>query len=187
MPPADRASPHSEAGFTLIELLIVGALGMIVLGGAFAVLESSIDRQSRTAEDSVEVDRARTAMEAITREVRQASGAVIATPSVLSVRTWVNRTSCGGAASAGASIECRVTYACTAEACAREETEPDVAPSGAGARQVLNRISNADSVFGYEPSTADPRFVSIEFELIDGEGETVTVAGGSALRNAGGA
>jgi prepilin-type N-terminal cleavage/methylation domain-containing protein len=60
---------HSD-GFTLIELLVSLTIGVVVLLGAFALLESSQRASARVSDRVDAVQRGRTAMEQIVQELR---------------------------------------------------------------------------------------------------------------------
>lgn len=176
-----RARTSEESGLTLPELLIGAVLGLVVLTAALTLLQTSSRGQVSGTERAAQIQKARTMVERITREVRQGSGVVAATGTSLSLQTWVNSASCGGAA-ASTAIECRVTYMCSAGACTREETDPGVG-AGGNSTLVVDGLS-PDPVFSYAPSSGDPTFVEVKLELVDGGEEAVSIEGGVTLRNA---
>lgn len=175
-----RGRPDSpESGFTLPELLVSITVGLVVLGAALTILQSSTQQQVRQSDRAADIQSARVMIERLTREVRQGSDVLVATPSKISFVTFVDSATCGGA-SAKEAIECRVTYSCGGNVCTREETDPAVEPSGGGV-QIVEGIRST-SVFGFAPDPSNPTFVEITLELGE-EQETVTVAGGATLRN----
>ncbi|MDQ3611366.1 MAG: prepilin-type N-terminal cleavage/methylation domain-containing protein [Actinomycetota bacterium] len=65
-----RARFVDEGGFTLVELLVSCVLGMIVLGGAFTVLQVAFAQGERVSQRVDTVQRGRITMEQITRQLR---------------------------------------------------------------------------------------------------------------------
>jgi hypothetical protein len=122
-------------------------------------------------------------MERLSRELRQGTGIdSVSTASKLTIWTYVKKSSCGGTPS-GTSIECRVTYDCSAEGtCVRTERNTDGTGGAVGVTSVTGLDSN--QLFSYTPSAADADFVAIRlvFPAADGE-EAVTLEDGVALRN----
>lgn len=176
-----RALLTEARGFTLPELLIATVLGLIVVGGAVSVVTVSMNNQPRISSKSAAIQQARTAMERITRELRQSSTVPMATPSQLSIVTYVHSATCGGA-SANTAISCRVTYACSAGACTRTEAKPDGTSPGPAVRIVSGLASN--DVFTFAPSAGAPSYVGATFAFPGSGGEdAITLADGSAIRN----
>ncbi len=68
--PRLRARLADEGGFTLVELLVSCVLGMIVLGGAFTVLQVALAQGERVQQRVDTVQRGRITMEQITRQLR---------------------------------------------------------------------------------------------------------------------
>jgi Tfp pilus assembly protein PilW len=175
------AAGGREDGMTLVELLLVAVLGLLVLTGALALLLSSASGEPRVSERAAVVQQARAMVEAVTREVRQGYGIEVAEPDELVLLSYVARTSCGGAPAEG-SIECRIAYECSADACTRTESDPE-GGGGGTAVEVARGLASA-SVFDYEPSADDPSFVQVSLELPLSESEdSITLEGGTALRN----
>ena len=82
-----------------------------------------------------------------------------ATASQLSIVTYVNSATCGGAA-ATSSIAAESTYTCSAGACTRTEAKPDGTAPGP-AVQVVSGLSSAN-VFSYTPPTSTaPAYVGV--------------------------
>jgi Tfp pilus assembly protein PilW len=65
-----RARLSDERGFTLVELLVSCVLGMIVLGGAFTILQVAFTQGERVSQRVDTVQRGRITMEQITRQLR---------------------------------------------------------------------------------------------------------------------
>jgi prepilin-type N-terminal cleavage/methylation domain-containing protein len=144
--PAGTSHAAEQDGFTLVEVLIASVLGLIVMGAAVMVFTASIQSQPRVATRSAQIQQARTAMENLTRELRQASSVTSQTSQGLSMVTWVNSVSCGGAHSAN-SIQCRVTYTCTAGICTRTEASTS-GTGGSSSRRVVEGLASTN-VFAY--------------------------------------
>jgi prepilin-type N-terminal cleavage/methylation domain-containing protein len=173
---------RSERGFTLVELLVAITIGMVVLGGAVTVFIGAVRSGPRTSAKVTAVQQGRVVIDRMTRELRQ-GGEVLDTPaataSQISFITYVKRSTCTGSVAA-ASIPCRVTYACTADACSRQVADPDGSPSGASV-QIVSGLATTN-VFSYVPPT-DPSYVGVELAFAQSEGGPVVVADGATLRN----
>lgn len=189
MPTQTRQRP-GEAGFTLIETLLGMALGLFVVGAAISVLLASLASQPRASAHTSPVQSARTSMDQMTRELRQGLSVPTATASQLSVITYVDEATCGGA-SATTAIPCRVTYTCSAGACTRSVAPPSGGASGPSVR-VVNGLSTTN-VFTYgtgagactSASASAPTSVCVTLALPAGEGaNAITLRDGVALRNA---
>jgi prepilin-type N-terminal cleavage/methylation domain-containing protein len=179
-----------EEGLTLIELMIAMALGLVVMAAATAVLIGGMHRQPREEQRSAAIQRARTTMERITRELRQGTSVPAATATQLSIVTYVDQATCAGAASANA-VLCRVTYTCSAGACSRTVARPDGSSPGAATR-VVDGLSPG-SVFSYSASGGSctlasatlPTGVCIKLAFPgSGANNAITLEDGVGLRNA---
>lgn len=169
---AGDSRARDQSGFTLVELLVATVLGLVVMGAGVMVFTASIKSQPRVTSRSAQIQQARTAMENLTRELRQASSVTNATSQGLTMVTWVNSATCGGSYSA-TSRQCQVSYICTAGICTRTETNVDGTGTGSS-RQVVKGLSNSN-VFTYAPACSPPV----------GAGEdSISVSDGVALRNA---
>src|SRR6476620_8456091 len=171
-----------DRGFTLPELLIAMVLSMVVIGGAVTAFTSTMNSQPRIATQAAGIQLARTTMEQITRELRQGSTVPSATASQLSIVTYVNSATCGGA-HASTSIQCRVTYACSSGACTRTEAKPDGTAPGPAVTVASGLSSN--NVFTYTaPTSTAPGYVSVNLAFPpQGANKGITVSDGAALRN----
>ena len=172
---------RDERGVTLTELLIAVTLGLVVLGAAVAVFATAARSHPRVSERAGDIQRARTAIEQITRELRQGSMVTNASATQLTILTYVDKGSCGGATATSA-IQCLVDYSCTAGACTRTERNPDGTGTALGVQVVAGLAST--NVFSYSPSAAAPGFVEVElsFPAEDGE-DSISLGDGAALRN----
>jgi type II secretory pathway component PulJ len=177
-----RALRSDAAGFTLPELLIATVLALIVIGGAVMAVTASMNSQPRISSQATGIQQARTTMERITRELRQGSTVPSASPSQLSIVTYVNSATCGGS-SAAAGIQCRVTYSCASGVCTRREAKPDGSAPGPAVQVVSGLSSN--NVFTYTPPTATaPAYVGVTLALPpQGANQGITLTDGAALRN----
>jgi prepilin-type N-terminal cleavage/methylation domain-containing protein len=61
---------HDERGFTLTELLVAVTIGMVILMAAFMVLDRTISASGQIADRTEALQRGRTAMDLMTRELR---------------------------------------------------------------------------------------------------------------------
>lgn len=177
-----RDLARDDRGFTLPELLMATVLSLVVIGGAVMAFTSSMNNQPRLQSEAVGIQQARTTMERITRELRQGSTVPSATASQLSIVTYVNSTTCGGA-HASSSIQCRVTYACSSGVCTRTEAKPDGTSPGAALKVVSGLSSN--NVFTYTaPTSTAPAYVSVNLAFPpQGAHQGITLSDGAALRN----
>jgi len=174
---------RDEHGFTLPELLIALVLSLMVVGTGVMVFSAAVHTQPEQQRRGEGIQQARTATERLTQEVRQGLSVPTATSNQLSIVTYVNSASCGGAASNSA-IPCRVTYTCTAGSCTRVEALPNGLSPGP-ARTVVTGLTSS-AVFSYLPSSANPKFVNMTFSFSAGNGDdSITVQDGATLRNAG--
>jgi prepilin-type N-terminal cleavage/methylation domain-containing protein len=168
-----------ERGFTLIELLVATTLGLVVVGAALAMFIGGVRSEPRTAAKVAAIQDARVVLDRITREVRQGIEVEASLPSRLEILTYVKATSCDGSPAA-TSIPCKVTYECAGDACTRTVAEPDGSSVGSP-RQVVDGLVSTN-VFDVEPDT-DPTYVGVNFTLISGDDDPVTLGDGVALRN----
>lgn len=170
-----------QEGFTLPELLVASVLGLLVVGVAATVFTAAVRSQPGLTSRSDAISQARFATERLTRELRQGASVYTATPTQLSLLTYVDSATCGGAHSSTA-ISCRVTYTCTTAACTRVEAMPDGTNPGSPVT-VVSGLSSGD-VFSYSPSTSAPRFVAATFTFPGRNGDdAITVSDGATLRN----
>jgi Tfp pilus assembly protein PilW len=177
-----RVRLRGEQGMTLVELLVATLIGIAVLGGGVAMMASAMRSEPRVSERSDQIQTARTTLERLTRELRQAWSVPLATSSQLSVLTYVRASSCGGAPAA-TSIKCRVNYACTATSCTRA-VRTTANTGSAPAETVVSGISSAS--FSYLPTSASPTWIgaALRFPQTNGA-ESVTISDGAGMRNAG--
>jgi type II secretory pathway component PulJ len=162
--PGHRSRLGAEAGFTLIELLIATGLAITLLGGTFAILESSQRIQARDTELALTLQEGRVGIARMLREIRQASKVEEANANsifflaTLGGKKWKVKYDCG-VAQAGTSFH----------ECVRYATEGTTLP-GTGAsilREVLNETAAdlSDPVFVYSPSKAAPTLATVKIVL----------------------
>ena len=178
-PPSFEVIKETD-GFTLVELLVATILSLIVVGGAVTAFTSAIRNQPRIDSQANAIQQARTTMERMVRELRQGSSVPSASPSQLSIVTYVDST-CGGA-SATRAMQCRVTYACSSGICTRRLANPDGTSPTAPVRLVSGLSSN--NVFSYSPSATTPTWVGVTLSFPAQTGHNaITLTDGAALRN----
>jgi type II secretory pathway pseudopilin PulG len=172
-----------EGGWTLIEMLVATVAGIALLSVATMTFTTGLKSQPRLTERANDVQQARTTVERITRELRQGWSVPTASPAQLSILTYVQSATCGGATS-NSSRACRVTYTCSSASCSRVEANPDGTSAGA-AETVASRFTGPN-VFTYSPSSADADYVGVRISYPAGPGEdAITLEDGVALRNPG--
>jgi type II secretory pathway pseudopilin PulG len=180
-PQLARPRLRDEGGLTLPELIVAAMISMVVLGAAVTLLTASLNSQPEVSERAGEIQRARTVMEQMTREVRQGSQVFVGSATQLSLITYVDKASCGGE-TATTAIQCRVDYSCVSGACTRTESQPDGSGSAPGV-EVVSGLSGSD-VFEYSPSTVDPTYIGMTMAFpASGSEDAITLKDGVALRN----
>jgi len=175
---------RSEGGFTLIELLVAATMGLVVVGGAVTVFIGAIQSQSRTSTKITAIQQGRVAVERVTRELRQGADVTTATPSQLSLITYVKQSPCGGAAAANAKA-CRVTYACTTAECTRTVQEPTPGSAATTSPLVTGLASGDVFTYSYSSGESQPDYIGVELSFGTQGGGPVVIADGTTLRNAG--
>ncbi|MEX2253574.1 MAG: hypothetical protein WD649_05425 [Thermoleophilaceae bacterium] len=109
-----RRIRREEAGVTLIELMVVSAVGVLLFGVGLALYSVATRNEAKTGARSENLQQAQTAMERMTRELRQGSAIVSSSPTEITFETYVR----------GVGNQ-RVRFSCSGSACSRA-----VAPSG---------------------------------------------------------
>jgi len=176
---ATRRLVGEEAGFTLTELLSATALSMIVIAVGVTLFTAGIKSQARINSQAAAIQDARTTMERLTREVRQATTVPSATGSQLAIVTYVDDASCGSTTPV-----CRVTYSCvTSGKCTRTVARPDGSSPGPSTT-VVEGLSSTN-VFTYTPPTPTaPASVGITLKFpAEGGSSAITLTDGATLRN----
>jgi len=97
----------SERGFSLPELLVAVVIALIIAGAGMTLVSMAVRAQPKVSERAAQIQQGRTMLESVGRELRQGESVSNPTPSGLSVLTYVDSVSCGGAAGSPA-ILCRV-------------------------------------------------------------------------------
>lgn len=179
-----------EAGLTLVELLVAAAMSIVLVGAAGSMLISAVQSQPNLSKKAQNITTARYVMEKITREIRNGVVVYAVSGSEVSFETRVRRTTCGGAASEASApaIECRVTYSCTATACTRTETAPEVETGGTPVN-VVSGLSSGE-VFDWSCDPEDPceepgeiTYVGVRLDIPNPEGsQNLTITDGANLR-----
>jgi prepilin-type N-terminal cleavage/methylation domain-containing protein len=186
-----RQTARAESGMSLIELLVAMSIGIVVIAGGAKMLVAAVKSQPRAASHATAVQTAQTAMDRMTRELRQGSSVVTATASQLAMITYVDAGTCGGAASSTA-ISCRVTYACASGTCTRTVSQPN--GSSPGTPTTVVKGLSSSNVFSYVPNTGGSSncaatgsgtlsyvCVNLVFNGSDGR-NAITLSDGVALR-----
>lgn len=188
-----------EAGMTLIEVLVAMIMGMIVVGGATAMLISAVRAQPKQQQQAENIDTARYELERMTREIRNGVNVTESSPSSVSFVARLRRVECGGAVSTDSSapaISCQVSYSCTSSSCTR--TERKVGETSGGVTTTIVTGIDSAEVFCFVPSAnADPTecgpaqeekaptYIGIELNVPNPSGPgALTVSDGASLRSA---
>jgi len=189
----------SEAGMTLIELLVAMIMGIIVVGGATAMLISAVRAQPKQQKQAENIDTARYQLERMTREIRNGVSVTESSPNSVSFVARLRRTECGGAVPTDPSvpsISCRVIYTCTTSSCTR--TERTVGATSGGVSTTVVTGIDSSQVFCFVPSAnADPTecgpakegkaptYIGIKLQVPNPSGSgALTVSDGASLRSA---
>ena len=126
-----RARLRGEDGFTLIELLVVMAMGIVIFGATVGFYQVVVNRTADTTARADTLGASRTAMERITRDIREGK---TATPGG------------GGNSLTIVTPTGRVIYACSAGTCTRSTQTLAGAPTGTPER-VIEGLNASTVVF----------------------------------------
>jgi type II secretory pathway pseudopilin PulG len=188
-----------EAGMTLIELLVAMIMGIIVVGGATAMLISAVRAHPKQQQQAESVDTARFELERMTRELRNGVSITSTSPSSVSFVARVRRTACGGAvptSTATPAIQCQIVYTCTTTSCSRVEREvgattggtPTTIVTGIDTSEVFCFVPSANTdptECGAAKSGTAPTYVGVTLEVPNPSGSgRLTVTDGASLRGA---
>jgi len=179
--------PQGDAGFTLVELLIATMMTLIVFSAALALLDISGRTEPEIASRNAKIQAAQLQVERVIREIRQTSAVVAASPTSLTIETYVPRTSCTGS-TLGDARSCRVTYSCVSGSCTRTISAPGTS-TPASSTTFLSGLTSND-VFTCSPSCTSPTAVNFTVVVASesGSGEdAITLSDGAAFRNVTGA
>jgi Tfp pilus assembly protein PilW len=189
----------SEAGMTLIEILVALIMGLIVVGGATAMLISAVRDQPKQQKQAESVDTARFELERMTREIRNGVSVTSSAPNGVSFVARVRRVTCGGAVSTSQSspaIQCQIVYSCTTTACTR--TERAVGATSGGVVSTIVTGINSSEVFCFVPSvnpdptecgpaqaSKSPTYIGVTLRVPNPSGPgLLTVSDGASMRSA---
>ena len=195
---AARGNLGAEGGFTLVEVMVAAAMSVVIVAGASSMLISAVKDQPELTRRAQSVSNARWILARLTREIR--NGVVVdkATPSSVSFRTYVRRSTCGGAGTPAAgtpAIKCEVTYTCSTTACTRIEAAENVFT---GTATTIFTGINSSSVFCYVPSTetspltcgpaasvSGTKYIGVKLQLPSPNGKSsFVISDGADMRNA---
>lgn len=187
-----RRLSRDEAGFTLTELLVTMSLLSIVMAATLGLLDTQAKVTPRETERAHAIRDAQVGLHGMTRELRQATSIITATPSQMVVEL------------AKGGVQRRVGYKCDERPvvddpsnpyddgylrCSRLEGPAGAAlPSYVDGTSVIERLQNPN-VFTYSPSAADPTYASVRVIVHsrgvrkEGSGYLITLDDGIFLRN----
>lgn len=184
---------------TLIELLVAMIVGVIVVGGATAMLISAVRAQPKQQEQAQSISTARFQLERMTREIRNGVSVTTASSNGVSFVARVRRKECGGEVSTSATataIQCQIVYTCTTSSCAR--TERKVGETSGGTTTTLATGINSSEVFCFVPSAnidptecaavkagTSPTYIGITLHVPNPSSPgSLTITDGASLRSA---
>lgn len=188
-----------EAGMTLIEILVALIMGLVVVGGATAMLISAVRAQPKQQKQAENVDTARFELERMTREIRNGVSVTSSAPNSVSFVAQVRRTTCGGSVPTSESahaIQCQIVYSCTTTSCSR--TERAVGATSGGVVSTIVTGINSSEVFCFVPSSnpdptecgpaqtsKSPTYIGITLRVPNPSGPgLLTVSDGASMRSA---
>lgn len=188
-----------EAGMTLIEILVAMIMGLVVVGGATAMLISAVRAQPKQQKQAENVDTARFELERMTREIRNGISVTSSAPNSVSFVARVRRISCGGAVPTNQSapaIQCQIVYSCTTASCSR--TEREVGKTSGGVVSTIVTGINSSEVFCFVPSSnpdptecgpaqtsKSPTYIGVTLRVPNPSGPgLLTVSDGASMRSA---
>jgi prepilin-type N-terminal cleavage/methylation domain-containing protein len=184
----DRAIASGQAGFTLIELLVVLAIVVIVFSALLVPIVTAQNVQSRDAEYAYAQQNARTGLDAMVHQIRQAYAVLSTTPNAIEFNVSLN------------GVDYHVYYECDVaqpgtsyQKCVRLQ-----APAGAalpalstGTTAVTNLTNGtlADPVFAFTPNGFSPTYVTATLKVPASGGtnggltHSIALSDGVLLRN----
>jgi type II secretory pathway pseudopilin PulG len=184
---------------TLIELLVAMIMGMIVVGGATAMMISAVRDQPRQQTQAENISTARFELERMTREIRNGVSVTASASNSVSFVARERRTMCGGSMQTNSStpaITCQIVYACTTSSCTRTEREVG-GTSGGVVSTIVTGIDSAE-VFCFVPSSnpdptecgpakaeTSPTYIGVTLRVPNPTGSgALTVSDGASLGGA---
>jgi hypothetical protein len=180
---------RDERGLTLVELLWVATLTIVLLGTMGMLVIVAARQQPRISDRAASIQEGRALVERFTRELRE--GVLVEqspapSASQITFRTYVRSTACGESTQLPPnepSIQCRVTYSCSAGACSRAENTLDEPATDEPVQIVVGLASS--EVFTYAPSVTDTESVGVRLVFpAEGGDDAITISDGASLRNA---
>jgi type IV pilus assembly protein PilW len=189
----------AEAGMTLIELLVAMIMGIIVVGGATAMLISAVRAQPKQQEQAQSITTARYELERMTREIRDGVSVTASSSSGVSFVARVRRKACGGEVSTSATtpaIQCQIVYSCTTSSCTR--TERKAGETTGGTTTTIVTGIDSSEVFCFVPSAntdptecaaakagTSPTYIGVTLHVPNPSGPgSLTITDGASLRSA---
>jgi Tfp pilus assembly protein PilW len=174
-------------------------MGLIVVGGATAMLISAVRDQPKQQQQADNISTARYELERMTREIRNGVSITTASANNVSFVARVRRKSCGGEVLTNTTtpaIQCQIVYSCTTSACTR--TEREVGKTSGGIPTTIVTGIDSPKVFCFVPSAnADPTecgaaksgttptYIGVTLNVSNPSGGgSLTVSDGASLRSA---
>jgi prepilin-type N-terminal cleavage/methylation domain-containing protein len=154
---------RDTAGFTLIELLVGMVLGLAVFAGISTLMIEGLNDQSTAENRASQLQGAETAMQALVRNLREATSVTVTNSDTITYSLPV------------ATGSETIALACS------NSTGNCTQTIGTAHSVVITNVINTN-IFTASPSTS-PTYIGITLEL-SGQGQTpVTVSDGTGLRN----
>jgi type II secretory pathway pseudopilin PulG len=178
-----------ERGVSIAELLVFMVMLLFVLAAGLTLLIVAVKSQPRISDRNFAIQDGRVLQERFARELRQSSRveqAPAPTSSSITFDTYLRRIQCGGTLETDPTkpaIACKLTYTCTAGACARTEAPLPGQPGTTTTQQLVSGLSSS-AVFGYSPDSTNPDYVTMRLVFpAEGGDDAVTLEDGVDLRN----
>jgi prepilin-type N-terminal cleavage/methylation domain-containing protein len=183
-----RSRARSECGYTLVELLVVITVLTGILAALLGPLETSQMSATRDQNYAYAQQEARTGLDSIVSQVRQASVVLATTGNSVDFNIYLS------------GVAYRVYYECdvpqpttTYRECVRLQVPAGTAlPSLGSGSVVVRNLTNGTSVapvFSFAPDPADPNYMTATVSVPSSDGtanglaHTITLSNGALMRN----
>jgi len=121
-----------ERGYTLVEMLVAAAMTVAITVAALPVIDSAGCHEPQVSNKAAGIERARSFVERVKRDLRNAVNFNWTGTTNLSVNIYTRQYPCGSNTLEAPDLEpniCKVTYSCAGGTCTRQEQDP---PNGLG-------------------------------------------------------
>ncbi|MGH2840830.1 MAG: PilW family protein [Solirubrobacteraceae bacterium] len=172
---------RSEHGYTLVELLVTMTVSLTILIAVLSLWSGATANEQRNAERADSIEAARTGMERMTRDVREAVAVTGVTDRLMTLKLWTR--DLAGASPSALHI---VTYNCgvagsatSSYRCVRTDTT-----AGTASKTIIDRLTSP-SVF--TTTAGQPNLELHVSVLVNGAPNPIVMHSGASPRNCTGA